>query len=397
MDESARLVYPPDCVDRLLREISQHDKMDPPDSENATANNRARDLFRPWPSRDHLQRLLDVALSASQEPEEGGCRRFSLAYVPPRGVVPRWYDTCVFARPKDLNARNIAKVAPAADPRRSYLGVWLTTDKQRLEIWGLVHKRKGPLMGEADGDKSAYTPFDHFLLVRVHGPGVLLVNHLTRLHLAYVRGHDFWGLDPASLLDTLRDGASVDAPAASAICGVVSRMVELGKGGTLLITDPMHQVEHGLLDLGYQFDPACEILRLAVEEERLGDHRADLTARVRRVLDFVADLTTVDGAVHLTSDLKILGLGGKVMRAMTKGTKLTKADPRMPEDIHPASLDRDYRGMRHRSAAQFCSNQKGQALAIVVSQDGDVTLVGRRDDGSVHKIGPFALGIGVAM
>jgi|GEM_PF-6257269 hypothetical protein len=53
--------------------------------------------------------------------------------------------------------------------------------------------------------------------------------------------------------------------------------------------------------------------------------------------------------------------------------------------------------MRHRSAALFCAWQAGQALAIVVSQDGDVTLFGRQDDGAVRRIGPYALGVGLAV
>jgi hypothetical protein len=54
--------------------------------------------------------------------------------------------------------------------------------------------------------------------------------------------------------------------------------------------------------------------------------------------------------------------------------------------------------MRHRSAALFCAQQAGVALAIVVSQDGDVTLFGRQPaDGYVRSIGPFALGVGIGV
>jgi len=53
--------------------------------------------------------------------------------------------------------------------------------------------------------------------------------------------------------------------------------------------------------------------------------------------------------------------------------------------------------MRHRSAALFCARQQGQALAIVVSQDGDVTLFGRQKDGVVRRKGPYALGVGLAV
>jgi hypothetical protein len=173
-------------------------------------------------------------------------------------------------------------------------------------------------------------------------------------------------------------------------------MGELGKGGTLLITDPDVDVAKDLLDLTYRFDSPSQVLKAAADNKRKGNHPRDY-APLRAALAFVADLSKVDGVVHLTSDLGIVGFGGKVMRALPPEAKLTKEDPSKPGVIETASIEGDYRGMRHRSAAQFCANQPGQALAIVVSQDGDVTLVGRRDEGTVHKIGPFALGIGVAM
>ena len=177
---------PPECVDRLLDEIRKSDGEEPPESEHALENNSNRNRYRPLPTRHGLGKLLDVALAASQQPEEGTFPRFSLAYVSPDGLVERRYDVCPFAETK-------------------------------------------------------------------------------------------------------------------------------------------------------------------------------------------------------------------VMLKLPDGTKLTKEGPSKPGVIESASIEKDYRGMRHRSAAQFCANQPGQALALVVSQDGDVTLVARRDDGTVHKMGPYASGIGVAM
>jgi len=174
-------------------------------------------------------------------------------------------------------------------------------------------------------------------------------------------------------------------------------MVKLEKGGTLLVTDPDVEVGRDLLDLTYRFGSSNQVLKTAVDDWRKGAHRHDLLPPLRAALDFVADLSKVDGVVHLTSDLGVVGFGGKVMGDLPPEAQLTKEDLSKPGVVEKASIA-DYKGMRHRSAAQFCANiQTGQALAIVVSQDGDVTLVGRRDDGTVHKIGPFALGIGVAM
>ncbi len=54
-------------------------------------------------------------------------------------------------------------------------------------------------------------------------------------------------------------------------------------------------------------------------------------------------------------------------------------------------------GTRHRSAAFFCAQQAGRALAIVISQDGDVSLFRRLPDGAVLRVGPFALGTGLTV
>ena len=57
-------------------------------------------------------------------------------------------------------------------------------------------------------------------------------------------------------------------------------------------------------------------------------------------------------------------------------------------------------GMRHRSAALFCARQQGQALAIVVSQDGaELRPTGgfAGKDGVVRRKGPYALGVGLAV
>jgi hypothetical protein len=390
------MAYPPELVGDLLRAIESHDGEEPPESEHAEENNSNRNRYRPLPPRDGLRKLLDVALAASQQPEEGRFPKFSLAYVLPDGLVEKRYDVCPFAETKALTVRDVAKLAPAADPRRSYLGVSPSTETQELRIWGLIHRRKGHFESEPQGGKSAWTPSDLFLMIRVHAPGVLLVNHSSRMHLAYVRGKAYWSMPPAVLQAVLRDRADVEPDAAQAVCDVVARMGELGKGGTLLITDPSLKVGSDLLDLTYRFGSPSQMLKAAVEDMMKGGHRHDLVPPLRAALDFVADLSKVDGVVHLTSDLGVVGFGGKVMLGLPPEARLTKEDPSKLNVMERASIE-DFRGMRHRSAAQFCANQMGQALAIVVSQDGDVTLVGRRDDGTVHKIGPFALAIGVAM
>ena len=51
-------------------------------------------------------------------------------------------------------------------------------------------------------------------------------------------------------------------------------------------------------------------------------------------------------------------------------------------------------GNRHRAAAVFCMQQGRLVLALVASQDGDLSLIGK-DDGRAHVIRPFELGEGL--
>ena len=86
--------------------------------------------------------------------------------------------------------------------------------------------------------------------------------------------------------------------------------------------------------------------------------RHDLLPPLRAALEFVADLSKVDGVVHLTSDLGIVGFGGKVMRDLPPEAKLTKEDPSKPGVIEKASI-KDYKGMRHRRRGSVLCESSG--------------------------------------
>ena len=398
--EAPDMKYPRECVSRLLQEIRSNDALDPPGSKYAEHNDEARALHFPHPSPAVLEQLLDVAYAASLQPEEGRLPQFALAYVSPEGPG-RHYKACTFSVSKELSTRTVAKLAPATDPSRTYFGVWQTPGSESLQVWGLIHSQKESLSTAPEDGRSGFLWRGPFLIVRVHGPGVFLVYHCTRLLLAYARGKASYALPPTRLLDVLRDRASLDPEQANAVCNVVDRMVVLGTGGTVLITDPELNVASTLLDLSYPFTQPNTILKDAESDYRTNSHAEKWKEPLRLALDFVAQMSRVDGVVHMTSDLAIRGFGGKVMMAAPDGSVFTTEEPSetsdsgpgLPQPLSLATLT----GMRHRSAAAFCANQPGQALAIVVSQDGDVSLFGRRDDGTVHRIGPFALGIGLSV
>jgi hypothetical protein len=111
-------------------------------------------------------------------------------------------------------------------------------------------------------------------------------------------------------------------------------------------------------------------------------------------LDFVANLTAIDGALVIQHDLGIIGFGATIQMGSVGDPIVVLEDPRQPGsevEVPVSSIG----GNRHRSAVVFCTQQRGLALALVASQDGDLSLVGRKDDGRAHVIRPFELGEGL--
>jgi hypothetical protein len=126
----------------------------------------------------------------------------------------------------------------------------------------------------------------------------------------------------------------------------------------------------------------------------------------KEALSFVARLSAVDGAVVLKKDLTVIGFGATIA---TPGDALPREVIQIrPRDLpDPEAVEEDERpeprvaptalnvGNRHRSAICFCAQQTGLAIALIASQDGNVSLFARRGDGKILVVRPFELGVGI--
>jgi DNA integrity scanning protein DisA with diadenylate cyclase activity len=101
-------------------------------------------------------------------------------------------------------------------------------------------------------------------------------------------------------------------------------------------------------------------------EEQLGD-AADLVAR----------LTAVDGALVLTSDLRVLGFGAEIV--LDTAVPVTAYEVIGNPDLSESwpEVDSQSFGMRHRSALRCVSVSNGVA-AFVVSQDNSVSFIWKK-------------------
>ena len=91
----------------------------------------------------------------------------------------------------------------------------------------------------------------------------------------------------------------------------------------------------------------------------------------------IAALSDVDGATVLTRGFEVLGFGAEIGGSL----------PHVPTVMRALDLEGDNLvgehadgvGTRHRSAYRFCAAHP-DALAVVVSHDGDVRFVRKKDD-----------------
>jgi hypothetical protein len=101
----------------------------------------------------------------------------------------------------------------------------------------------------------------------------------------------------------------------------------------------------------------------------------DATLSLARTASFVGRLAAVDGALVVTSDLRLVGFGTEIrLQNLPDVTAWELKEPLGPHKKKAKRLNSEQYGMRHRSAMRLCGNLEGVA-ALVVSQDGGVNAV----------------------
>jgi hypothetical protein len=91
---------------------------------------------------------------------------------------------------------------------------------------------------------------------------------------------------------------------------------------------------------------------------------------------FLADLMSVDGALVLDRNFRLIGFGAEILGDIPVHTIHRAKDLEAAETIHERA---DASGTRHRSAYRLVTGLP-DTIAIVVSQDGDVRFVAHHQD-----------------
>ena len=106
------------------------------------------------------------------------------------------------------------------------------------------------------------------------------------------------------------------------------------------------------------------------EFRQLTDEEDNVDNEIQDIAKSIASLTSVDGALVITTQFKVLGFGGEIIATSPTLTFVTTAsDQRQKVPIESF-------GTRHRSAFRFCSSFE-DSVAFIVSSDGGVKAAKR--------------------
>lgn len=408
--------------------------VEPIDKLAAQVTVRLRKLRLRQPSRAIVRQLLRLAYIASLKTEEGRAVRSTLVYADPASpdLHPpqlRRADYPAFTRlghPVPLDTESVIKLARAVDKWSGAIAVWGRSSTQ-LKAWGVldqVVQENLRTTREAQGGFG----FLGLLVVTIEGTGEVSVYHgnilLGALRLNRVVTKDVDALRSAWVMERVLPCLR---PAARAIAAcvkpdvsyesVVGQLFEqwvttvsrlciglrrFGTGGCFVLSPkPLSSVLH----IGHQLkytrlrdSLALHVLdetysglatrkrsdamrsssvidaRIVLDEWLADADEGDRADELRSAIKLVTSLAAVDGFVLLTPDLMMCGFGVKTSAQTTVGTIYDGQDfSKRGTKARRMNLSRF--GTRHGSAARYCRSDSA-AVAVVISQDGQVRLIG---------------------
>lgn len=322
------------------------------------------------PDAEVIEAVINAAFWASLRREEGYSPKVSLAFAAPEQTA----DPLMFERPLPVEPAVLTRIAPAVERAGIHLGVWQDSNGE-LWVWGAA--REIPKL---------------CLVVEAAAPGLIVVKSRSGgdsgkfINVAVLEGDQVKVVNRqisavpnySSLLNSLLafDSSVSWVGGPSIFVQLAVAMRSHGHGGSLLVVPSGTGSWRDSIvpPIPYALSPHFSGLAdLSANSARCAPGDAE-PERARRLVDGVAGLTAVDGAVVLTDHYEVLGFGAKIMRR--KGQSQVEQVRLMEpvEDglvalVHPEQLG----GTRHLSAAQFVHDQR-DATALVASQDGRFTI-----------------------
>jgi hypothetical protein len=397
------------------------------------------DPLRLLPPRSVLGKIISTCYQASLLREERRPVRFRLVIrdpmmFPGEEGPPTGLHRFQFARERSFNEYELYRLAPAADFYRSLIGMSLE-GKDGAHIWGMVHSGTR-WMQAVYGGRKTFPPLPSCPVIYVTGPGQISVGIGSDI-IASLSGGEIncpsidvfasrWLAESFASVRTeanehhLRARAGAERPWASldpdfgrtvarqVLRRIISVIRTSQHGGTLVYLPPeLKQViltENRYMTVKYQFteDEPRQRFRTLMQRlmktfaEQLGDpdhpekvvgwgeyvtcRNAEIELLDEAIFDlahFIAALSATDGAVVMTKRQELLGFGGVISGDIDKVETVAHALDTEGE-LTETELSEGV-GTRHRAAYRLCQ-ELHDAIAIVISQDGNVRVVKWHND-----------------
>ena len=378
------------------------------------------------PEASMLQSLIDTTYQASLLREESDPVQCRILVASPHDVELAAKADGLFVLQFDdqsaFTAHQVRKMASAVGYYRSLIAVNVDSAANRMTIWGMIVTGAN-WVNETEATVHDAAALQEKLLIHVLGAGHLSFARGLRRVVETVGGQILpEGFDPfrseclpnrfkafrtkqLSKLDFLSHGDGKvtlgDSFARDVSQSVMRRVLSLvrrrGHGGMMVyVSDALDprldkwlrirmRFKRGEATMRFQ-ELLLPVMQRALEvgamngmtEVRWQDflHMQDaLLAKLHGSLveysHFLADLMSVDGALVIDHDLRLVGFGGEILGDSHVSSIERAIDLEAKNSItEPA----DASGTRHRSAYRLVSSVQ-DAIAIVVSQDGGVRFV----------------------
>lgn len=385
----------------------------------------------PLPSPTRLKELLEAVYFASLEREEGRDLLFSVCWANGGRILrDGTSDRVPFSpllKPKTLTSEALRKLAPAISPQLSAIMVEPSKcTKEELVISGILHIG-GHYARARAGKTFQYRPQPYALLIEVRGPGELHI-YQGGYKLAFLKSGEIHQPLAVSTLDFLgvmeilhlgekglwpritppkhesdREWSDFQFIALlNVVLCVVNDIHSHGHGGTLILTAP--EMERSLpirlkyateIDVNFLDQRFVEFINLRHQladlivaresQPEVKDEMTPLHSALHLAEEDLADaaatiaaLSAVDGAVVLTSALRLAGFGAEIVLESAQATKVFEVAGETYMSRDWPGLDSEQFGMRHRSAVRLVAATESTA-AFIVSQDGTASCCWKKD------------------
>lgn len=338
--------------------------------------------------------------------------------------------TITMPSPRPFTVSELNRIAPAADLTRFLICVCPKKEKSNmLHIWGLLDVGESWWKFIHHESPRGISP-PNFLTITSTSPGELSLSVSGNILLTLKNGELFYPLNSpirsgpiSKFLDPSRqclydqtiqelktDKWNYEGPDDNYPRRFYNFFLERllyniryhGHGGTLIVVpeeigfDDSRLTDRILIKYGTNYDYAWgSLVRSLVNHRRyydlyfsLNNEKKELTLEafkecsllenekdyideeIRDIAKSIASLTSVDGALVITTQFKVLGFGGEIVAVSpTLNSVIMASDQRQKVPIESF-------GTRHRSAFRFCSSFE-DSVAFIVSSDGGVKAAKR--------------------